>query len=226
MPRRREYFGDHDTCTKEKLEVEAWHDSFLRPFIGRKLNQKPAQQAFVLVGAISGIERHITRLVGLGFAMENIVIVERNQRLSQEQAAFCRDHRFTCRTLCGEMSNIVYDAARSGEEILYVEHDGTSSYGNEFETMAFGMFRMANLLKIPALVVMGVARTQPVWLKEWAKEMGVRKERYQQRSLGKRFPLQSLAIAAASREMSRYLHQFRTYQGVCCMYAHAFRRIR
>jgi hypothetical protein len=217
----RRSFKGKTTNSPGKSQNEAFYDAVFYVHLYAYLKANKNATAHILVGDVSGLDRHIGRLLALGFLIQNIYIHELVDELADSLKLACLKRGYKCKVETGCMISKLDKFGMAGMNIAYVEFDGTSSYGR-FE---FKLFQLCKIYNIPFILTEGASRYQDVNFKSWCQSNGIKKtidERHAYENRAPRYELERIAPIVAQKEMKGYVSHYETYQGVSGMYTQAF----
>jgi hypothetical protein len=213
----RRDFGMVSTKTPGKVHSEALLDMHFGGPLSGHLKKNPNATAHILVGSVYGLDRHIGRLLAMGFKVENVFIHEIVPRVASKLRKACQKRGYPCHVVAGDMIANLKAFFRSGVDIAYIEFDGTDSYGS-FE---FDLFALLRKHVVPCVLVEGASRGQSARFKQWCKANKIRKTLDKKQDY-KRYELERIAPIVAEREMSNYVSEYDTYTGRSGMYVQTF----
>lgn len=212
-------FGQKSTLSKGKLESEAFFDLFIAGRVHSALTENPNATAHVLVGSTYGLDRHVNRLLDLGFKIENIYIHEIVSEQAERLKGACKRRGYACRVISGDAVQSIGAMLRAGLKISYIEFDGTKPYG----LFGFDLFKLANQYGVECLLYEGDVRGQSQNAKRYAKRLGLKRTWHRNcRDSYLSYTLHNIAETVAKNLMSQYESLFTTYRGVSNMYAQVF----
>lgn len=121
-------FRNISTNSEAKRASEALIHNTLQPLLkGKKLGK-----AVVLVGGVSGYERHKRNTKAFGFKESDIIYVERNQNTYEGLVNKSRRDGDRITVIKGDLFEVLNRLHERGHKISYVEADGVSMFG-EFD---------------------------------------------------------------------------------------------
>lgn len=156
-------FVNKCTTTKGKLRSEQVLDMLL----AEQLHGKPKGKAVILVGNWRGLWRHVSRMLALGFKMEDIVIVERDADTADSLRRRAKRLDIDCQVVTGNLE----DYLETVTDVAYVEADGVDTWG----TLDKYLYAWARRNPAATISINGSARDcHKVHLTAAAKEWGLR----------------------------------------------------
>jgi hypothetical protein len=212
-------FGQKSTLSKGKLQSEAFFDLFIAGRVHSVLTLNPNATAHILVGSTYGLDRHVNRLLELGFKIENIYIHEIVSEQAKRLENACKRRGYKCHVLTGDAVLNIRKLLIGGLKIAYIEFDGTKPYGS----FGFDLFSLANQYGVECLLYEGDVRGQSQNAKRYAKSLGLKRTWHRNcRDSYLSYSLHDIAETVAKNLMAQYESLFTTYRGVSNMYAQVF----
>lgn len=203
-------FAKKSTLSVGKTQTEEEIDNIIRPHV---FNQG---KAILLVGSHYGLDRHINRMIELGYHMRNIIIVEYDESTAISLQRACRKRYPKVKVVHSELLAFLKTALNQGLNVEYIEADGVLQFNKWFDLGLVGLFKKYKCIK--SMSINGSIRGSSNDLKDLAKEYRFNRTTCKNRGIKYYSPKKIIPKVLDKVTDNSIETRFRPYQGVSPMY--------